>query len=392
MKNVIFYSHVFGLGGTTTYEIELCKKYCGTKDITLYYKTGDYFRISQLSKYVHCVKWNGEDVECDNFFTNYDFTSDDLDHFKSKKYYQVIHCQYITNKVVPKLDYRFDLYICVSYIVMKEYKQLTGLPDDKLIVSPNPLTIEDSERKPPLIIGSFTRLAWEKGKPRMERLIQELDRQRVNYVWLIYTDDVHAIESNNVIYHKPNYDIRNIIAMCDIVAQLSDCEGDCYAIKEGKAIIDKVLITPCKAFFEMGCDESKDIVLDFDMSNLKEVVDKLIELGNKKEARISAFVPKKDRYDELLEDGISYYEREKDMKYKVRALEDFERNGIKDNDTGKVRKAGEEWIVDGIRKDQLLSYEMKIIEVVEEIKEEKIEEATMPVKEVKKAVKKAKKK
>ena len=387
MKNVIYYQNVLGLGGTTTYEIELCKKYCDIKDITLYYKEGDFYRINELKHYVHCVKWEGEEVECDNFFTNYEFDQNVLDQFKAKKYYQVIHCQYKTNKVQPKLNDKFDLYICVSWIVLKEYKELTKLSDEKLIVSPNPLTIEDVDRKPPLIIGSFTRLSWEKGEDKMKRLIQELDRQKVNYLWFIYTNDVGNIRSENVIYHEPKQSIRNLIAMCDIVAQLSLCEGDCYTIKEAKAIMDKVLITPCPSFFEMGCDRQKDIVLEQDMSNIDEVVYRLKDLANKKQERKSSFIPKQDRYNELLEDGISYYTRLKDMKFKVKALKKFE--GITDSEVGRVRKEDEIWIVDGARKDLL--EEKGLVEVVEEIKDEVIENAIKPKKEVKKAVRKSSK-
>lgn len=384
MKNVLYYQNVLALGGTTTYEIELCKKYCETKDITLFYKEGDYQRIGELKKYVRCIKWEGQEVECDNFFTNYDFDLDVLDKFKAKKYYQVIHCQYITNKVIPKLNDKFDLYICVSWIVLKQFKELTNLPDDKLMVSYNPLTIEEADKKPPLIIGSFTRLSWEKGEDKMKMLIQELDRQKVNYLWLIYTNDIDNIKSDNVIYHKPIKNVRNIIAMCDIVAQLSLCEGDCYTIKEAKSIIDKVLITPCPSFFEMGCDRNKDIVLEQDMSNINEVVYKLKELAETKQERISNFTPKKDLYDELLNNGVSYYKRLKDMNYKVKALKKFE--GIIDNEVNRERKENEIWIVDGIRKDLLV--EKDLVEVIEEIKEEVIEDAIKPKKEVKKAVRK----
>lgn len=360
MKNIIYYENVLGLGGTTTYEIELCKKYYKTKDITLYYKNGDDKRIKELEKYVRCVKWNGEVVECENLFVNYDHSN--IERFKAKHYYQVIHAMYKTNKVVPKVNKIFDKYICVSNVVKKEYQELTGLPNRKFVICPNPLTISDEERKPPLIIGSFTRLSWEKGKDKMEKLIQELDRQNINYLWFIYTSDTNAIKSNNVIYQKPKDNVRNIMAMCDLVAQLSVCEGDCYAIKEAKTIMDKVLISDCPSFFEMGCDRKKDIVLQQDMSNLNEVVEKIKVMADAKKPRQSSFTPKKDKYDKLFADGTNTYYQEIHKMYEVKALKEFEK--VRDIQVGRVRKENETFIVDGVRKDILLEH--KLIEVIKE--------------------------
>lgn len=360
MKNVIYYENVLSLGGTTTYEIELCKKYCETKDITLLYKNGSKERIAELENYVRCIKWNGEEIECDNLFTNYDHSG--IEKIKAKKYYQVIHAQYITNKIKPKVEPIFDYYICVSKVVRKEFIELTNLPKNKVLVSYNPITIEDSERKPPLIIGSFTRLSWEKGKDKMQRLIQELDRQKVNYLWFIYTSDINAIKSNNVIYQKPISNVRNIMAMCDIVAQLSLCEGDCYTIKEAKSIMDKVLITPCPSFFEMGCDRNKDIVLEQDLSNIDEVISRLKEMADNKKPRQSKFIPKGDKYNKLLINGNNNYRELVNKKYRVKALKEFE--NVVDNQVGRKRKENEEFIVNGVRKETLLKH--KLIEVLSE--------------------------
>lgn len=315
MKNIFFCRYILGLGGTTTFLTELIKKYYKTKDITLYYVNGDQSRILELKKYIRCVKWNGEIVECDNLFVNYDHEG--FENFKAKHYYQIIHAQYKTNKIYPKVNDLFEKYICVSEIVKKEYQELTGLPDDKFIVSPNPIFISEKEKKSPLIIGSFTRLSWEKGKNRIESLIKALDSYEVNYKWFIYADGSLSVTSKNVIYKSPEQNIRNVISMCDIVAQLSDCEGDCYTIKEAKCIIDKVLITPCPSFFEMGCSKDKDIILNYDLSNIHEVVEKLIELGKQKPAKLSNFKPKEDKYNELLLDGKSNYGGIKMVKIKT---------------------------------------------------------------------------
>lgn len=387
LRNVIYYHNIIALGGTTTHALELIKKYYEKKDITLIYKYDDGNRIGEFRKYVRCIKLEPkEEIECETLFIDYE-GHENLKQFKAKKYYQIIHAMYKTNKITPKTNDLFDKYICVSDIVKKEYQELTGLPDSKFIVSRNPLTINDNEKTQPIIIGSFTRLSWEKGKARMERLIQKLDLEHVNYLWLIFTNSLETFYSKNVIKLQPRNDIRNIIAMCDIVAQLSDCEGDCYAIKEAKAIMDKVLITPIESFFEMGCTKEQDIILDFDMKNIDQVVAKIKALKHK--PRQSKFIPKEDRYNELLIDSISDYKGGKNMKFTVKALPKFE--NIVDSQIGKTRKAGEEWEVTEERKDILVSANLvTVIGQVPQAQAQEVKTETKPKKTVRKAVRKTK--
>lgn len=327
MKNVFYYQNILRLGGTTTFVYELIKKYHNTKDITLYYNTGDTEQIKKLKKLCRVVQWNGEDeVECDVFLTNYDFNDKVLTKFKAKKYYQVIHAMYITNKVQPRLDKRFEKYICVSEIVRKEFQELTNLPNDKLLVSYNPLQIAKNEAKPRLLIGFFTRLSWEKGLEHIKSLIKALDKEKVNYLCFIYTNDACDIKSDNVFIHKAlANDVRSIMATMDIVGQLSKCEGDNYTIKEAKKCNKdmKVLVTPLDCFYENNVIGQDDLVLQHDESNLNEIVNKIKALAEAKQSKLNDWLPPKDIYNDILEDGISDYEEEIEMK--VTFMVDIER-------------------------------------------------------------------
>lgn len=327
MKNIIYYEDVMHLGGTTTYEIELCKKYYKTKDITLYYKTGSSQQIARLKRYVRCVKWNGEDVDCDVFITNYDFQSF-INHVHFKFGIQVIHADFdVQRKFKPRLDDRFDIYLCVSELVRKKFQLVSGLPNEKLAVCHNPLTVEENELKPPLIIGSFTRLSEEKGGKRMKELIYKLDSSGINYIWYIFTNDDVNIKSENIVVKKPLiYNARNYMSMCDLVAQLSDCEGDNYTTKEAKSVGCKLILTPCESFEENGLLDDC-ILLDFDLSNIDEVVGKIKNEYINKPSRKLSYVPLKDDYDKYLLDGKSGYEGENVMVIKV--LKDFDISGTK---------------------------------------------------------------
>lgn len=322
MRNVIYYHNIIGLGGTTTYEYELIKKYHKKKDIVLFYKTGDKKQIAKLRELIDVREWNGEEVECDTFFTNYEFSNEVLNKFKAKKYYQVVHAMFKTNKVVPRTNEKFDKYICVSQTVLDEFKELTGLSDSKLMVSHNPLSVLEEETKPILLIGTFSRLSWEKGSKRMEKLISRLDKENIEYLWFVYTNDSLNIRSDNVFYHKPVMNPRRIMATMDIIAQLSDCEGDNYTTKESKMCNKdvKLLVTPIKTFYENKIIGEDDIVLDFDMSNIDEVIEKIKNVAASKQSRISEWKPLDDEYDSLFVDSKSKYKyvREKEMKIRIK--------------------------------------------------------------------------
>ena len=249
-KTIIWFSYINSIGGVETYEYELVKKYSSTKDITIFYQTGDSNQIKRLKQFVKVVKWSGENLKCEQLFVNYGY-GDFLNHCEAKEYYQVIHADYLTQGIKPLLDDRFT-YICVSKVVKDHFQVLTGLKDDKFIVSYNPITMEDEERQPCLILGSFTRLTKEKGKDRMKALIEKLDSLKdFHYIWLIYTNDTDVINSPNVAYMPPNLNCRNIIATCDFVVQLSDCEGFSYTINEAKHLT-KILRTPFPSAEEMA--------------------------------------------------------------------------------------------------------------------------------------------
>ena len=379
MKNVIYYPNIELIGGVSTYQFELALKYHNSKDMTLYYKTGNLEQISRLRKYIKVIRWNGEDVECDNLLVNYDF-DEFIPHVKMSgkgHTYQTIHAMYITNEIKPKVNDFFDYYICVSDIVKQEFQQLTRLPDSKFIVSHNPLTILEEDRKPCLVIGVFQRLKYanEKGEKRIQALINKLDMESLNYLMLIASDS-KPFKSRNITYLEPKAKgIRNVMALCDVVLVLSNCEGENYTSKEAKGVGCKVLGTPIPSLIE---NRVLDKTLEFDLSNIDECVEWLKELYESKEPRHSDYKPIEDKYDEILLDGKANYREEQSI-MKVKVLV----NGITDVDTGAVLPVGFIKEVDKDDENIKKALEMKLIEEVKEVKV-----AIQEPKEVKKAVRK----
>lgn len=276
---------------------ELARKYKDW-DITIVYNTGSKQQISRLRQFVRVERLDKtKKIDCEKAFFNYSLA---LDYFNAKEYYQIIHADFVQQGLEPHLDDRFTGYIAVSKTVAKSFEQLTGI---KPVVCYNPITIEPSDIPPVLNMISATRLTKEKGKGRMVKLAQKLNEAGVLFNWDIYTNDTEVINIPNVHYRKPTLNIRPYLAKADVVVQLSDSEGWCYTINEAFCLDIPVLSTPCPSIAEM--DGGKLIYLNFDLSNLNEVVEELVKLPKRKTK--FEYKPKQDIWNKLLVPGKSTY-------------------------------------------------------------------------------------
>ena len=67
-----------------------------------------------------------------------------------------------------------------------------------------------------------------------------------------------------------NQEIKDYIAKCDYLVQLSDSEGFGYSIVEALELGVPVITTPVEVLTELGFQEGKDgYICDFDMKNIK---------------------------------------------------------------------------------------------------------------------------
>lgn len=224
-KNVFYFWHINAIGGIETFFYEMAKKYGGNHDITILYKSGDPKQIERLSKHVKVKKYNGEIIRCEKCFFN--FNLEIIDKVYAKEYVQIIHGDYKAMGIKPNTHPKITKYISISELVAETFKEMTGF-DSKVIY--NPITIEE-EQKNALFLISATRLTKEKGKNRMIKLSEELNKAGIPYFWLVFTNDTDEIDNPNIVYVKPKLDIRKYIAKADYLVQLSDNEGYCQKSK-----------------------------------------------------------------------------------------------------------------------------------------------------------------
>ena len=239
----------------------------------------------------------------------------------------------------------------------------------------NPLAIEQPQKR--LTLVSATRLSAIKGGKRMKALAEALDVAGINYVWYVFTNDNDCINSSNVIFLQPRLDVYKWISEADYLVQLSDTEACSYSIAEALTYGTKVIVTPLPYLNEMHISDADKnaLVLNFDLSNLNEVVANIQNVN-----KVKWQMPQ-DIYSKYLAKGKSKYEEAKRNMLKIRVKNKF--LDMKHNNT--LRRVGEEFIEDSIRAKDLISRGFCVL--VEDLKaetEKAVNEVETAVKEVKK--------
>lgn len=311
-KNCFYFRYISSIGGIETFFYYFAKKY-KDQDIAIIYSEGDYKQIKRISQYVLLIKYKGQKIKCDKMFFN--FNIDIIDNVEAKEYIQIAHGDYKSLGIKPNTHPKINKYLGVSQLVCDTYKEITGY-DTELCYNP----IEIDKPKKILNLISATRLTYEKGKSRIEKLASMLDKANIPYLWLIFTDDTKAINNPNIIYMKPRLDIINYIANADYLVQLSDSDGYCYSVVEALSVGTPVIVTNTPVMKEIGVNSINGFILDFDLSNVDL---KAIYKGLPK----FTYTPKKDNYSKLLSKSKSTYESNKKVKVKcIQNYNDIELN------------------------------------------------------------------
>lgn len=289
-ENILYVRDISEIGGVESFVWEMVKKYHNL-DIAVVYKQININQLRRLSKYCKCYRHFNERIECKVAIINYDTSI--IDYIDKGDIYQVIHGDYANEAYhcKPPTDPRIKEYIAITKHIEESFKKLTGCQNVRL--SYNPLTIEHEDY---LTLVSATRLSKVKGKDRMQKLADALDREGVKYIWYIFTTDRDEIKNDNVIYMKPRLDVDKWIEKADYLIQLSDTEACSYSINEALYRNIPVIVTPLPYLDEIGVKDGKNAyILEFNCSNVNEIAKKI----NKKP--IFEFTQLKDDYKNILQ-------------------------------------------------------------------------------------------
>lgn len=198
-------------------------------DIAVVYKSAHPEQLQRLRKYCPVYQHTNEDIICKVAIINYDTTIIDYitkDIWKENAkdgegIYQTVHADYENPAYTwkPPTDDRIKAYITITKHIDQSFKKLVNV--ENTMQGYNPITDEEDNK---IVLVSATRLSRIKGKDRMIKLANALDRYDVDYVWYIFTNDTNAIVNKNIIYMKPRLDVRHWIKRADYLVQLSDTE------------------------------------------------------------------------------------------------------------------------------------------------------------------------
>lgn len=342
MHNVFYFRYLNKIGGIESFFYYLAKKY-KNYDITIYYTDGDMAQANRLAKYVRVKKYKGEKIKCERIFFN--FNLDIIDNVEADEYIQIAHGDYKAMGIKPNTHPKLTRFLGVSKQVCKTYKEVTGFETE---LAYNPIMLDEPKKVLNLI--SATRLTAEKGKQRMIKFAEILDKANVPYLWTVFTDDVNAIVNPNIVYMRPRLDIVNYIANADYLIQLSDNEGYCYSVVEALTVGTPVIVTDVPVFREIGVNKRNGFILDFDLQNVP-VEEIYAGVNNFK------FTPKKDSWGNLLVKSKSTYAEELKELVKVKATQQYY-----DIDRQTEVKKGDEYLVTRVRAEYLL--ENNVVEIL----------------------------
>lgn len=365
LENIFYFSHINRMGGTEQFLYEIAKKY-HKYDITIFYKEADNYQLKRLRQYVRCQRYvKGQKIKCNKAFFSY--TIDMIDDVEANEYWFVSHAIYQELGIKPPIDNpKLTNYMAVSDYANKKLREIKDV-DVKTCI--NPMTLEKPNKVIRLI--SAARLDDRvKGGDRTLKLIEAMDeyckKNDRQYLWLIFTNPLHSkkITSPNVCIMKPRTDIRHYIADSDYLVQLSnDMETYCYSINEALGYGVKVVSTPLSILNELPINDDMVIKLNYDLSNIDDVVKDIFESKSKK---FKYDIPNDNWLDYLSLNPSTYQYK----LIKVKATGEYKKHKITDKELGYIPSENSIWYVTPERLDELIEYEtnrkVKLVEVIEE--------------------------
>lgn len=265
---VIWTDATYALGGIETFIYSFCRNMCELYDIMVLYNKMDAKQIERLKPYVRVQKIDkNKKIICDTIIVNR-ITDTAPENVKYNQKIQMVHCcRLIDSWKVPT---NADHIVAVSDVVRQSYPQI----DESNCEVINNLSYPEKPQKA-LRLVSGTRLTFEKGKSRMEKLATLLRDKGIPFIWTVFTDKPLNINIDGVVQMKPTLDIKSYMLASDYLVQLSDSEGFCYSIVEALEMGIPVLTTPVDVLPELGFEDGvHGYILPFDMEkiNVKKIV------------------------------------------------------------------------------------------------------------------------
>lgn len=137
-KRVALYqSHLHSVGGIETFILNFCRRMHSLIDITFIYNKADFFQLSQIAKYVDCVKLGSEDHIFDTVIFASNWGESPSGKILAEKYIQMIHADYEVYKKMVGFEYvkypETTHHVAVSENCKVAFEKITPYKVDKVI-------------------------------------------------------------------------------------------------------------------------------------------------------------------------------------------------------------------------------------------------------------------
>ena len=257
---VIYCANMQKIGGIETWLYYWCQNMYKLYDIMVVFKDNmDGRQIQRLSEIVQVMKLNNRLIECDTLI-NTRITDRIPDEIKAKQIVQMVHGCY-SALFCCDIQPERDKVVFVSQAAANTYDQV---PNYEVIHN---FTYPTKPNKC-LFLITASRFTKEKGGDRMIKLANALRSAGIEFIWFVFShQDTKLVDG--MVKLPETLNIRDYIAKCDYLVQLSDSEGFGYSIVEALELGVPVITTPVEVLEELGFQEGKDgYIVPFDMENI----------------------------------------------------------------------------------------------------------------------------
>ena len=258
---VIYCGSMQKIGGIETWLYYWCENMYQFYDImVVFLDQMDGRQIARLSKIVQVMKLNNRLIECDTLI-NTRITDKIPQEIKAKRIVQMVHGCY-SALFCCDIQPERDKVVFVSQAAADTY---TNVENYEVIHN---FTYPTKTNKC-LFLITASRFTHEKGGERMIKLAEALRNAGIEFIWFVFSHQNTKLV-DGMVKLPETLNIKDYIAKCDYLVQLSDSEGFGYSIVEALELGVPVITTPITVLDELGFQDGKDgYIVSFDMQDIK---------------------------------------------------------------------------------------------------------------------------
>lgn len=275
MRVILYQAHQNVVGGVETFNINFCKRMSKHYNILFVCDSGDPEKLREIKKYVDVVVYDEQFFEADIVIYSSAWGKRPEEHFKAKKYVQMVHADFnglekhwnFNYKKTPKVTEHWG----GGETIARTFKERYG-EDCKVV----PYLLDDTI-KPERVLRLITlsRIAKEKGFLRVVKLAKLLKENGKPFNWDIWGGGLDQGYVNNiknqlkdipeVSFRGEGKNLHSFVADADYLVQLSDTEGYSFSMYEALSLNTPVIATDFPNALEQVTDGKNGYIVDMNL-------------------------------------------------------------------------------------------------------------------------------